>query len=66
MNLDSIRKIFLAEPRSGVGGVSGGSGGGSGDTKRPKAPSDKPARKRVPEVRLKLEPPDPSRGPSKW
>jgi len=65
-NLDSIRKNFLAEPRGGVSGVSGGSGGSSGATKRPTAPSDKPTRKRVPEVRLKLEPPDPSRGPSKW
>lgn len=60
-NLESIRKNFLAEPRGG------GSGSGSGEPpRRPKAPSDKPTRKRVPEVRLKLEPPDPSLGPSSW
>ena len=60
-NLESIRKNFLAEPRGG------GSGSGSGGApRRPSAPSDKPTRKRVPEVRLKLEPPDPSLGPSSW
>jgi len=64
-NLDSIRKNFLAEPRRGSGG-GGGSGGSSATTQKPSAPSDKPPRKRVPEVRLKLEPPDPSRGPSSW
>ncbi len=61
-NLDLIRKNFLVEPRSVV---SGGSSSG-GPPKRSNVPSEKPVRKRVPEVRLKLKPPDPSTGPSNW
>ena len=66
-NLESIRKNFLAEPHSGGGsGSRGGSGGSGGAPRRSQTVPEKPIRKRVPEVRLKLEPPDPSRGPSSW
>ena len=56
-SLEAMRRSFATQPHAS------GSGGGP---KPPPVPTAKPTRKRVPEVRLRLEPPDQGTGRDRW